>query len=297
VRSSSIWPHIHPNLHNERLKPSTTWGIKSFPYCKNRFNLLRAFSNQNHRDPSGKGGVLDIAQTIDHSLLKPEVTEEEIKKLCEESKKYGFVSVCVNPVWVSLCLGLLKGSSIQGGSLPFRPEPSGRRQDKSVKICTVSGFPLGANKSEIKAKEAEIAIKDGADEIDMVANIGALRAGDFKLVEEDIKAVRNAIGNEKILKVIIETAVLTNQEKIKSTELIIACGADFVKTSTGFGYSGATVEDVKLLKKVVGDKIRIKASGGIRDYNTALELIEAGASRIGTSSGVQIVEQSKRAES
>jgi len=240
-----------------------------------------AFSNQNHGDPSGKGGVLNIAGTIDHSLLKPEVTEEEIKKLCEEGKKYGFASVCVNPVWVSLCLDLLEGSSVQG---------------KSVKICTVSGFPLGTNKSEIKAKEAEVAIKEGADEIDMVANIGALRAGDFKLVEEDIKAVRNAIGNEKILKVIIETAVLTNQEKIKSTELIIACGADFVKTSTGFGYSGATVEDVKLLKKVVGDKIRIKASGGIRDYNTALELIEAGASRIGTSSGVQIVEQSKRAE-
>jgi len=237
---------------------------------------------------------LNIAQMIDHSLLKPEVTEEEIKKLCEESRKYGFVSVCVNPVWVSLCLDLLKGSSVQGESLPFRPEPSGRRQDKSVKICTVSGFPLGTNKSEIKAKEAEIAIKDGADEIDMVANIGALRAGDFKLVEEDIKAVRNAIGNEKILKVIIETAVLTKQEKVKSTEIIIACGADFVKTSTGFGYSGATVEDVKLLKKVVGDKIRIKASGGIRDYNTALELIEAGASRIGTSSGVKIVEQSRR---
>ena len=180
---------------------------------------------------------MDIAQTIDHSLLKPEVTEEEIKKLCDEGKKYGFASVCVNPVWVSLCFDLLEGSSVQG---------------KSVKICTVSGFPLGTNKSEIKAKEAEIAIKEGADEIDMVANIGALRAGDFKLVEEDIKAVRNVIGNEKILKVIIETAVLTNQEKIKSTEIIMACGADFVKTSTGFGYSGATVEDVKLLKKVVG---------------------------------------------
>ena len=220
---------------------------------------------------------MDIAETIDHSLLKPEVTKEEIKKLCAEGKKYGFASVCVNPVWVSLCVDLLKGSS--------------------VKVCTVSGFPLGANKPEIKAKEAEIAVKEGADEVDMVANIGALRAGDFKLVEEDIKAVRNAIRNERILKVIIETAVLTNQEKVKSTEIIMVCGADFVKTSTGFGYSGATVEDVKLLKKVVGDKIRIKASGGIRDYNTALELIKAGASRIGTSSGVKIVEQSKRAVS
>jgi deoxyribose-phosphate aldolase len=210
---------------------------------------------------------------IDHSLLKPDATKEEIRNLCEEGKKYNFVSVCVNPVWVSFCSDLLKGSS--------------------VRICTVSGFPLGANKPEIKAKEAETAIKEGAFEIDMVANIGALKSGDFKLVEEDIKAVRSAIGKERILKVIIETAVLTNEEKIKATQIIMACGADFVKTSTGFGYPGATVEDVKLLKKVVGDKIRIKASGGIRDYETALKLIEAGASRIGTSAGVKIVEQSK----
>lgn len=216
---------------------------------------------------------MNIAQMIDHSLLKPDATKEEIRNLCEEGKKYGFASVCVNPAWVSFCSDLLKGSS--------------------VRICSVSGFPLGANKPEVKAKEAETAIKEGADEIDMVANIGALKSGDFKLVEEDIKAVRSAIGKEKILKVIIETAVLTNEEKIKATQIIMACGADFVKTSTGFGYPGATVEDLKLLKKVVGDKIRIKASGGIRDYETALKLIEAGASRIGTSSGVKIVEQSK----
>lgn len=211
---------------------------------------------------------------IDHSLLKPEVTKEMIRKLCEEGEKYDFASVCVNPVWVSLCVDLLRKSS--------------------VKICTVSGFPLGANKPEVKAKEVEIAIKEGADEVDMVANIGALKSGDFKLAEEDIKAVRNTIGDEKILKVIIETAILTDEEKIRATELILSCGADFVKTSTGFGYSGARVEDVKLLKKVTGDKIKIKASGGIRDYNAVLELIEAGANRIGTSSGVQIVEQSKR---
>jgi len=219
---------------------------------------------------------LNIAQMIDHSLLKSEVTKEEIRRLCEEGKKYGFASVCVNPVWVSLCADFLRGSS--------------------VRICTVSGFPLGANKTETKVKEAEIAIKEGADEIDMVANIGALKSGDFKLVEEDIKAVRQAIGKQKILKVIIETAVLTNEEKTRATQIIIDCGADFVKTSTGFGYPGATVEDVKLLKKVVGDKIGIKASGGIRDYETALKLIQAGATRIGTSSGVKIVEQSKRAE-
>jgi len=216
---------------------------------------------------------LNIAQMIDHSLLKPEATKEEIRRLCEEGGEYGFASVCVNPVWVCFCSLLLKGSS--------------------VRICTVSGFPLGANKPEVKAQEAETAIKEGADEIDMVTNIGALKSGDFKLVEEDIKAVRNAIGKKKTLKVIIETAVLANEEKIKATQIIMAGGADFVKTSTGFGYLGATVEDVKLLKKVAGDKIGIKASGGIRDYETALKLIEAGASRIGTSSGVKIVEQSK----
>jgi deoxyribose-phosphate aldolase len=225
---------------------------------------------------------LDIAQMIDHSLLKSEITEEEIRRLCEEGKKYGFATVCVNPIWVSLCVDLLKGSSVHG---------------KSVKVCTVSGFPLGANKPEVKAKEAQIAITERADEIDMVANIGALRSGDFKLVEAEIKAVRNVMGRERILKVIIETAVLTKEEKIRATEILVACGADFVKTSTGFGYSGATVEDVRLLKNVVGDKIRIKASGGIRDYNTALELIKAGASRIGTSSGVKIVEESKISES
>lgn len=220
---------------------------------------------------------MDIAKMIDQSLLKLDVTEQKIRNLCEESKKYGFACVCVNPIWVRLCADLLQGSS--------------------VRVCTVSGFPLGASIPEIKAEEAELAIKEGADEIDMVANIGALKSGDFKLVEEDIKAVHNAIGNEKTLKVIIETAVLNEEEKIRVTELIMACRADFVKTSTGFGYPGATVEDVKLLKKVVGDKIKIKASGGIRYYDTVLELISAGANRIGTSSGVQIVEQSKRAES
>ncbi len=219
---------------------------------------------------------MNIAQMIDHSLLKPEVTRQQIRKVCEEGREYSFAAVCINPVWVSLCVNLVKGSS--------------------VRICTVSGFPLGASRPKVKAKEAEVAIREGADEIDMVANIGALRSGDLQLVEEDIKAVRNAIRNEKILKVIIETAVLSDEEKIKVTEIIMDCGADFVKTSTGFGYPGATVQDVRLLKKVVGERIRIKASGGIRDYATALKLIQAGASRIGTSSGVQILQQSQGAD-
>jgi deoxyribose-phosphate aldolase len=217
--------------------------------------------------------VNELAGVIDHTLLKPEATSEQIRRLCEEAKQYGFCAVSINPRWVALAADLLHGSNVAVGG--------------------VASLPLGADFTIIKVAQAKEAIMAGADEIDMVANIGALKSGDFKLVEEDIKAVRSAIGKEKILKVIIETAVLTNEEKIRATQIIMACEADFVKTSTGFGYPGATVEDIKLLKKVGGDKIRIKASGGIRDYETALKLIEAGASRIGTSSGVKIVEQSK----
>lgn len=216
---------------------------------------------------------MNIAKMIDHSLLKPEATRAQIEQLCKEGREYNFATVCVNPIWVKYCKELLVGST--------------------VKICTVSGFPLGANRPEVKAKEAEIAIQDGADEIDMVMNVGAFRSGDLKLVEEDIKAVRGAIGKDKILKVIIETAVLTNKEKVKATEMVKNCGADFVKTSTSFGYSGATIEDVRLLRKIVGNDMGVKASGGIRDYPTAMRLIHAGANRIGTSSGVRIVQEYK----
>lgn len=219
---------------------------------------------------------MNIAGMIDHTLLKPDATRAQIEQLCKEGRKYNFVTVCVNPVWVKLCKELLAGSE--------------------VKICTVSGFPLGASKSEIKAKEAEEAIKDGADEIDMVMNIGAFKTGDFKLVEEDIKAVRSVIGKDNILKVIIEVALLTNEEKVKAAEIVKSCGADFVKTSTGFGYGGATIEDVKLLRKIAGENMGVKASGGIRDYQTAMNLIQAGANRIGTSSGVLIVQESLKKE-
>jgi len=216
---------------------------------------------------------MDIARMIDQSLLKPDVIRQQIEQLCLEGRKYNFFSLCVNPVWVSLCKRLL--------------------YDTTVKICTVSGFPFGASKPEVKAKEAEVAISDGADEIDMVMNVGALKTGDFMLVEEDIKVVRRAIGKDKILKVIIEAGVLTNEDKVKATEIVKACGADFVKTCTGFGYGGATVEDVKLLRKIAGDSMGVKASGGIRDYQTAISLIQAGANRIGTSSGVKIVEEGR----
>jgi len=219
---------------------------------------------------------MDIARMIDQSLLKPDVIRQQIEQLCLEGRKYNFFSLCVNPVWVSLCKRLL--------------------YDTTVKICTVSGFPFGASKPEVKAKEAEVAISDGADEIDMVMNVGTLKTGDFMLVEEDIKVVRRAIGKDKILKVIIEAGVLTNEEKVKATEIVKACGADFVKTCTGFGYGGATVEDVKLLRKIAGDSMGVKASGGIRDYQTAIILIQAGANRIGTSSGVLIVQESLKKE-
>ncbi len=215
----------------------------------------------------------NIASVIDHTLLKPETTEEMIIKLCKEAEEYGFYSVCVNPNYVSLA------SEILG--------------DSDVKIATVVGFPLGANTKEVKAYETRKAIEDGAHEIDMVINIGALKSKDFSKVKEDIEAVVDAAGKEAIVKVIIETCLLTDEEKVKACELAMEAGAHFVKTSTGFSTGGATVEDVKLMKSVVGDKMEIKASGGIRDYQKAMAMIEAGASRIGASASVQIVEGEK----
>jgi deoxyribose-phosphate aldolase len=217
---------------------------------------------------------MDIAKLVDHTLLKPEATKEQITKLCEEGKRYGFLSVCVNPFWVKFCSENLKGSKI--------------------KVCSVSGFPLGANKTESKAKEAEVVCSDGADEVDMVMNIGALKMRDFRLVQKDIEAVRKAIGKDKILKVILETCVLTDQEKIDGAKIVLDSRADFVKTSTGFSFKGAAIEDIRLLKKIVGDKIGVKASGGIRDYQTVMKMVEAGATRIGTSAGAKIMEEATR---
>lgn len=216
---------------------------------------------------------MDIARMIDHTLLRSDATRSQMEQLCQEGREYNFASVCMNPVWVKFCRELLAGSGLR--------------------ICTVSGFPLGASTSIIKAKEAEIGIRDGADEIDMVMNVGAFKSGDLKLVEDDIKAVRNAIGKDKILKVIIEAGLLTNEEKAKAAEIVESCGADFIKTNTGFGYGGATAEDVKLLRRIAGNNMGVKASGGIRDFQTVISLIEAGANRIGTSSGVKIVEESR----
>ncbi len=215
---------------------------------------------------------MKIASYIDHTLLKPTATAEELKKLCDEAREYSFASVCVNPCNVATAKALLAGTS--------------------VKICTVIGFPLGANKTETKVFEAMEALKDGCDEFDMVINIGKLKDGDFDYVRSDIAAVKKAIG-EKTLKVIIETGLLEDSEKVAVSKLCLEAKADFVKTCTGFAKGCATVEDIALIKATVGDKSYIKASGGVRDYETAIAMINAGANRIGASAGVAIVAAEK----
>lgn len=212
---------------------------------------------------------MNIASMIDHTLLKSEATEEMIKNLCNEAKKYNFAAVCVNPFYIKRAKEFLK--------------------DSDVKIATVIGFPLGANIKEVKAFETTKAIEDGADEVDMVINIGALKNKDYDIVRDDISAVVEAAKDKAIVKVIIETCLLTDEEKIKACELSSEAGADFVKTSTGFSTGGATVEDIKLMKNTIKDDMKIKASGGIRDYERAKDMINAGASRIGASSSVKII--------
>lgn len=211
---------------------------------------------------------MSINKYIDHTLLKPESTQEQIAKLVSEAKEYDFASVCVNPTWVSYCANELSGTD--------------------VKVCTVIGFPLGATTSATKAFEAKEAIENGASEVDMVINIGLLKSGQYQVVEDDIRAVVEASG-DKLVKVIIEACLLTNEEKVKACELSVSAGADLVKTSTGFSIHGATVEDVALMRKTVGDKVGVKAAGGARSLADAEAFIAAGATRIGTSAGVAIV--------
>ena len=216
---------------------------------------------------------LNIAQLIDHTNLRPDATRADIERLCKEARQYKFYSVCVNPVWVPLARRFLAGSG--------------------VKVCCVVGFPLGALPPETKAMEAQAAIRQGAKEIDMVINIGALKGGDDKLVFRDIRSVVEACRNGSAkCKVILETALLTNEEKARACELAIKARADFVKTSTGFSTGGATVEDVALMSRIVRDKkLGVKASGGIRTLADLRHMVQAGATRIGTSSGVKIVQE------
>lgn len=214
--------------------------------------------------------MTNIASYIDHTLLKAETTREQIIKLCAEAAEFEFASVCVNPSWVETAAAELK--------------------DSKVKVCTVIGFPLGASTSETKAFETQDAISNGAGEIDMVINIGALKSGDSETVKKDIQAVVDAAKGKAIVKVIIETALLTDEEKVLASRLSKEAGADFVKTSTGFSTAGANAQDVKLMRETVGAELGVKASGGVRSLEDVQAMIDAGATRIGASSGVQIMQ-------
>lgn len=224
-----------------------------------------------HATGGDAGGV---ASMIDHTLLKPDATRTDIETLCREAADYRFASVCVNPTWVALCARLLQGSG--------------------VKVCSVVGFPLGATTADVKHYETRRAIFDGAREIDMVINVGALKSGDVRLVERDIESVAAPCRDAGVLsKVIIEAALLNDDEKVTACTLAKAAGADYVKTSTGFGPGGATVADVALMRRVVGEEMGVKAAGGVRDYQGLRAMVAAGATRIGASAGVRIVQESR----
>lgn len=215
----------------------------------------------------------NISKLIDHTLLKANASRQDIQELCSQAIKQGFFSVCINPYWVKPAVDMLKG--------------------EKVRVCSVIGFPLGAYASRVKAFQSGIALEQGAHELDMVVNIGAVKDKDYSVVEAEIKEVKRVAG-DNIVKVIIETCFLTQEEKVHLCKLVKECGADFVKTSTGFGTAGATVEDVRLLRETVGSHIGVKASGGIRNLETLMGMVEAGANRIGTSSGIIIMEECKQ---
>jgi len=218
----------------------------------------------------------EIARMIDHTLLKADATRANLETLCNEARQHGFATVCVNPAWVRLCADLLRGCD--------------------TRVCTVAGFPLGATPPEVKAYETARAIADGASEVDMVINIGALKSGDYRLVERDVAGVAETCRKGgAISKVIIEAALLTDDEKVKACVIAKLAGADFVKTSTGFGPGGATAADIALMRRVVGPEMGVKAAGGVRDLKSAQAMIDAGADRIGASVGVKIVQESQGA--
>ncbi len=245
--------------------------------CPDRLGLMLGHGAE--RFGLQAGGSLyprEIARLIDHTLLKPEATRSQIETLCREAREHGFATVCVNPAWVRLCAELLRGSE--------------------SRVCTVAGFPLGASLPEVKAFEGVRAVEDGATEVDMVMNVGALKSRDYRLVERDVAAVVGACHPRgACVKVIIEAALLDDDEKVRACVVARAAGADFVKTSTGFGPGGATAADVALMRRVVGTAMGVKAAGGVRDLKSARELIAAGADRIGASVGVKIVQESQGA--
>jgi deoxyribose-phosphate aldolase len=263
--------HDHDHVHGDHCSVECAEGI-CVRTCYNRVG--KVVSAGAERITSTLGGIpedLGMAHKVDHTLLKPDATADQIAQLCYEARKYNFASVCVNPTHVKLCADLLKGTT--------------------VKVCTVVGFPLGASSPDVKAFETETALRDGATEIDMVINIGALKANDLELVTRDIQDVVG-LGHASgaLVKVIIETSLLSDEEKVTACLLAKEAGADFVKTSTGFAGGGATVDDVALMRRVVGAEMGVKASGGVKDYADAKSMVEAGATRIGASAGIKIVQ-------
>jgi len=219
---------------------------------------------------------VNLASIVDHTLLKQDATEDQIRKICQEAREYKFASVCVNPYYVPLVVEQLKGSG--------------------VKTCCVIGFPLGATTTKTKVFETKDAIENGVQEVDMVINVGAVKSGDWDYVRNDIESVVIAAGQKAIVKVIFETYLLSDDEKMKACTISKLAGANFVKTSTGFSTGGATVEDIRLMRKTVGQDMGVKASGGIKDYDTALAMVKAGATRLGTSSGVVIAKMESESE-
>lgn len=248
-------------------------GVTQLLGCAEGYGFFRDTRGLHHRPFEQVGpeeGPWDLSLLIDHTLLKPEATGAQVEHLCAEALAHGFASVCVNPLWVPLAASCLKGSP--------------------VRTCTVVGFPLGATSFRAKAFEAETALVDGAQEVDMVLAVGAAKAQDWKAVEADFRTLRRAVPAPLVLKVILETCLLQDPEKVRVCELAVETGLDFVKTSTGFSTGGATEADVALMRQTVGSSLGVKASGGIRDYPTALRMVRAGATRLGLSASVAVVE-------
>jgi deoxyribose-phosphate aldolase len=245
--------------------------------CPDRFGrLVGAGAERFGLRAGGSMYPREIARRIDHTLLKPDATRSQIETLCAEAREHGFATVCVNPTWVRLCADLLRGSE--------------------TRVCTVAGFPLGATPGAVKAFESARVIEDGASEVDMVMNVGALKSGDYRLVERDVAGVVDTCrAGGALSKVIIETALLSDDEKVKACVIVKTACADFVKTSTGFASGGATAADVALMRRVVGPEMGVKAAGGVRDLKSAQAMLEAGADRIGASVGVKIVQESRGA--
>ncbi|NOZ34572.1 MAG: deoxyribose-phosphate aldolase [Chlorobi bacterium] len=253
--------------HNELVDKITN---EIMSRLKNNLDLKNSITgNVNSETPNLGITTQQMARYIDHTLLKPDAIDKQFDQLCDEAKKYNFYSVCVNSGWVSYVAKKVRGSD--------------------VKVCSVIGFPLGESDSRSKAFETRNAIDNGANEIDMVISVSALKSGNLKYVEEDIRAVKRACRSTTVLKVILETSLLDENEKIIACEISKKVGVDFVKTSTGFGGGGATVGDIELMRRVVGPEMGVKASGGIRDFKTAAAMIKAGATRIGAGAGVAIV--------